>query len=151
MYHRVTRFLRNHPIHRLPIQKDFKILQSVRHNQSNTAAIVRCHHITHVLLIFAERNPGMCRILTGDALMGENERLRIRVHQFFEKLESQYKQVLRERKLREGKGFTINEQALANILVSFSEGKISQYVHSCFTKKPSEDFSEQWLFLLADK
>ncbi|WP_284207506.1 nucleoid occlusion factor SlmA [Thalassotalea eurytherma] len=114
-------------------------------------AIVRCHHITHVLLIFAERNPGMCRILTGDALMGENERLRIRVHQFFEKLESQYKQVLRERKLREGKGFTINEQALANILVSFSEGKISQYVRSGFTKKPSEDFSEQWLFLLADK
>ena len=84
-------------------------------------------------------------------LMGENERLRVRVHQFFEKLESQYKQVLRERKLREGKGFTIGEQALANILVSFCEGKISQYVRSGFDKKPSEDFNEQWLFLLADK
>jgi TetR/AcrR family transcriptional regulator len=114
-------------------------------------ALIRCHHILHVLLIFAERNPGMCRILAGDALMGENERLRARVNQFFEKLESQFKQVLRERKLREGKGFTISEQALANILMAYAEGKINQYVRSDFTKKPSNDFNEQWQFLMADK
>lgn len=113
--------------------------------------LVRCHHVMHVLLVFAERNPGMCRILSGDALMGENERLRSRVHQFFEKLESQFKQILRERKLREGKTFTINEQALANILVAFAEGKISQYVRSGFDKKPSSDFNEQWQFLMASK
>jgi len=113
--------------------------------------LVRCHHVLHVLLVFAERNPGMCRILSGDALMGENERLHIRVHQFFEKLESQFKQILRERKLREGKTFTINEQALANILVAFAEGKISQYVRSGFDKKPSNDFTEQWQFLMASK
>jgi len=112
-------------------------------------SLVRCHHILHVLLIFAERNPGMCRILSGDALMGENERLRTRVNQFFEKLESQFKQVLRERKLREGKGFSINEQALANLLVAFAEGKINQYVRSSFVKKPSEHFNEQWQFLMA--
>ena len=112
---------------------------------------VRCHHITHVLLIFAERNPGMCSILSGDALMGENARLRKRINQIFDKLESQFKQVLRERKLREGKAFSISEQALANILVSFVEGKINQYVRSGFTKKPSSDFKEQWQFLMADK
>jgi len=113
--------------------------------------LVRCHHVLHVLLVFAERNPGMCRILSGDALMGEHERLHNRVHQFFEKLESQFKQILRERKLREKKTFTINEQALANILVAFAEGKISQYVRSGFAKKPSSDFNEQWQFLMADK
>ena len=113
--------------------------------------LVRCHHVLHVLLVFSERNPGMCRILSGDALMGENERLRSRVNQFFEKLESQFKQILRERKLREGKAFTINEQALANILVAFAEGKISQYVRSGFDKKPSNDFNEQWQFLMASK
>lgn len=113
--------------------------------------LVRCHHVLHVLLVFAERNPGMCRILSGDALMGENERLRIRVHQFFEKLGSQFKQILRERQLREGKAFTISEQALANILVAFAEGKISQYVRSGFDKKPSSDFNEQWQFLMASK
>ncbi|MEW6983768.1 nucleoid occlusion factor SlmA [Colwelliaceae bacterium 6471] len=114
-------------------------------------ALVRCHHILHVLLVFSERNPGMCRILSGDALMGENERLRARVNQFFEKLESQFKQVLRERKLREGKNFSINELALANILVSYAEGKVSQYVRSGFNKKPSDDFNEQWQFLMANK
>lgn len=114
-------------------------------------ALTRCHHILNVLLVFAERNPGMCRIMSGDALMGENDRLRARVNQFFEKIEVQFKQVLRERKLREGKSFTINEQALANIIVSYAEGKISQYVRSSFTKKPSEDFSEQWQFLMAGK
>jgi len=114
-------------------------------------ALVRCHHILHVLLIFAERNPGMCRILSGDALMGENERLGTRVNQFFEKLESQFKQVLRERKLREGKGFEINELALANLLVAFAEGKIAGYVRSGFAKKPSESFNEQWQFLMASK
>jgi len=114
-------------------------------------ALVRCHHILHVLLIFAERNPGMCRILSGDALMGENERLRTRVNQLFEKLESQFKQVLRERKLREGKGFSINEQALANLLTAYAEGKIGQYVRSEFQKMPSSDFNEQWQFLMASK
>lgn len=114
-------------------------------------SLVRCHHILHVLLVFSERNPGMCRILSGDALMGENERLRTRVNQFFEKLESQFKQVLRERKLREGKGFDINELALANILVAYAEGKIGAYVRSGFVKKPSENFNEQWQFLMASK
>ncbi|MFD2167373.1 nucleoid occlusion factor SlmA [Thalassotalea euphylliae] len=114
-------------------------------------ALVRCHHILHVLLVFSERNPGMCRILSGDALMGENERLRARVNQFFEKLESQFKQVLRERKLREGKSFSVSEQALANMLVSFAEGKIGQYVRSGFAKKPSDEFNEQWQFLMASK
>jgi TetR/AcrR family transcriptional regulator len=113
--------------------------------------IIRCHHILHVILVFAERNPGMCRILAGDALMGENERLRVRVHQFFEKLETQFKQIIRERKLREGKTFDISELALANVLTVFAEGKISQYVRSGFTKKPSDDFNEQWLFLMASK
>lgn len=111
-------------------------------------ALVRCHHILHVLLVFAERNPGMCRILSGDALMGENERLQVRVHQLFEKLETQFKQVLRERKLREGKGFNQSEQAIANLLLSYAEGKISAYVRSGFTKKPSEEFNEQWQFIV---
>ncbi len=112
--------------------------------------LIRCHHILHVLLVFSERNPGMCRILSGDALMGENERLRTRINQFFEKLETQFKQVLRERKLREGKSFTVSEQALANLLSSYAEGKISQYVRSGFVKKPSQDFNEQWQFLMAN-
>ncbi|TKB45472.1 nucleoid occlusion factor SlmA [Thalassotalea mangrovi] len=113
--------------------------------------LTRCQHIMHVVLVFAERNPGMCRILAGDALVGENERLRVRVHQLFEKLETQFKQIIRERKLREGKAFAINESALANILLAYCEGKINQYVRSGFEKKPSDSFAEQWQFLMQDR
>jgi len=62
-------------------------------------AIVRCEKIVQVLLGFSERNPGITRVLAGDALVGENERLRVRVHQFFERLETQLKQILREANL----------------------------------------------------
>ncbi|TRX55213.1 nucleoid occlusion factor SlmA [Thalassomonas sp. M1454] len=125
----------------------FSRINLILNDQKET--LIRCHHISHVILVFAERNPGMCRILAGDALVGENERLRARVHQLFEKLETQFKQILRERKLREGKNFPINELALANIILAFCEGKISQYVRSGFDKKPSENFNEQWQFLMA--
>ena len=79
--------------------------------------LVRCERIMQLLLLFAERNPGITRILTGDALQGEHERLRERVTHMFDKLESQLKQVLRERKLREGVGFSVDESQLANLRI----------------------------------
>ena len=82
------------------------------------ATASRTELILQLLLVFAERNPGICRILTGDALQGEQERLQERVAQLFEKLETQLKQCLRERKLREGKGFNIDEGELANMLLA---------------------------------
>ncbi|WP_394175690.1 nucleoid occlusion factor SlmA [Thalassotalea litorea] len=127
----------------------FSRINMIMSEQKET--LTRCHHIMHVVLIFAERNPGMCRILAGDALVGENERLRARVHQFFEKLETQFKQIIRERKLREGKAFSINESALANLLLAYCEGKINQYVRSGFEKKPSDSFNEQWQFLMQER
>ncbi|MEM7390269.1 MAG: nucleoid occlusion factor SlmA, partial [Pseudomonadota bacterium] len=78
----------------------------------------RVYNILLLLLAFAEKNPGITRILTGDALQGEQERLRERVQGLFEKLETQFKQVLRERKLREGKAFQSDESTLANFLLA---------------------------------
>ena len=88
----------------------------------------------------------MCRILTGDALHGEQERLRERVLQLFEKLEQQLKWCLRERKLREGKGVN-DEAALANWLLASCEGKIHQFVRSSFTRLPTQHFDAQWLLI----
>ena len=65
-------------------------------------AIVRCEKILSLLLAFTERNPGITRILTGDALAGETERLRTRVAQLFDRFETQLKQVLREAEINEG-------------------------------------------------
>ena len=70
--------------------------------QQELTAISQCQQILTLLLTFVERNVGVSRILTGEALMGENERLGNRVNQLFDKLETQLKQILREGGMREG-------------------------------------------------
>ncbi|MDO2949283.1 nucleoid occlusion factor SlmA [Aeromonas simiae] len=109
--------------------------------------MARCRHILQLLLVFAERNPGITRILNGDALLGENERLRDRIGMLFDKLETQLKQVLREKRLREGQGFQLDEGMLANLLLAYAEGRISQFVRSEFKHKPTTGFEEQWTFI----
>lgn len=106
--------------------------------------LTRCQVILKLVLTFAERNPGISRILTGDALMGEHERLRTRVELLFEKIESQVKQALRERKLREQASFNLDEGILANLLLAYVDGKISQFVRSDFKRLPTTYFDEQW-------
>ncbi|MCP3128786.1 nucleoid occlusion factor SlmA [Shewanella sp. KJ2020] len=107
----------------------------------------RCQLVLQLLLIFAERNPGISRVLNGDALLGENERLRSRISTLFAKIETQLKQILREKTLREGKGFNLDEAILANLLLAFAEGRIAQFVRSEFKLKPTDHFDEQWTFI----
>ncbi|MEH6344580.1 MAG: nucleoid occlusion factor SlmA [Bermanella sp.] len=107
----------------------------------------RIEHTMSLVLTFAEKNPGMCRILTGDALSGETERLRVRIAQFFERLETQIKQILREAELRDVKVTSIESGAAANMLLAFLEGRIRQFVRSEFSNKPLNNWPEQWSFL----
>jgi len=79
----------------------FTRINRIRSEHDSTLS--RLEHAMTLILTFAEKNPGMCRILTGDALSGETERLRARVAQFFERLETQLKQILRESELRDNK------------------------------------------------
>ncbi len=104
----------------------------------------RCEKIVQLLLGFSERNPGITRVLVGDALVGENERLRKRVVQFFERLETQFKQILREVKLNDGVRLAGTIDASANQILVFTEGKMSQFVRTSFSKKPTEYYQEQW-------
>ena len=107
-------------------------------------SLTRCQLILHLILGFAEKNPGITRILNGDALMGEQERLRLRIAKLYERLETQLKQVLRERKLREGKTLSADEAIIANMLISYTDGRINAFIRSSFTRKPTEQFNEQW-------
>lgn len=106
--------------------------------------LVRCQMMLKVVLTFVERNPGITRILTGDALMGEHERLRSRVQNLFGKIESNLKQAMRERRLREQTQTKLDEGVLANLLMAFADGKIAQFVRSEFKRAPTEHFDEQW-------
>ncbi|OUS41481.1 nucleoid occlusion factor SlmA [Oleispira antarctica] len=107
-------------------------------------ADVRCEKTMTLVLTFAEKNPGMCRLLAGDALVGETDRLRQRIHQFFERLETQLKQILREAELREQRVTTLPLAASANMLNALIEGRIRQYVRTEFSVKPTQYWPEQW-------
>jgi TetR/AcrR family transcriptional regulator len=112
------------------------------------SAAKRCEKMMTLLLAFAERNPGITRILTGDALAGESERLHLRVAQLFDRFETQLKQVLREAEVREGLRPVIPLAAAANLLLATAEGRISQYVRSGFQRPPTVDWQQQWQLLL---
>ena len=112
------------------------------------SALERCEKILGLLLAFAERNPGITRILTGDALAGETDRLRTRVAQLFDRLETQLKQTLREAEMREGLRTTIPTAVAANLLLATAEGRICQFVRSEFKRKPTENWADQWLVLI---
>ena len=115
-------------------------------NEENSAEI-RCHNILLLLLTFCDRNPGMTRLLTGDALAGETERLRERIAQFFSRLESQLKLVLREAQIRENLKTTISPTVLANLLLASVEGRLAQFVRSEFKVSPLDNWDTQWNFL----
>ncbi|MFC3678510.1 nucleoid occlusion factor SlmA [Bacterioplanoides pacificum] len=110
----------------------------------------RCEKTLMLVLTFAEKNPGMCRLLSGDALAGETERLRHRIQQFFERIETQLKQILREAEMREGLVPTQTISAEANLLTALLEGRIRQYVRTEFSAKPTQYWDEQWPLIKAN-
>ena len=116
-------------------------------SEERTAAL-RCEKMLTLLLTFTERNPGITRILTGDALAGETERLHLRVAQLFDRFETQLKQVLREAEMREGLRPAISLPAASNLLMAAAEGRISQYVRSGFQRSPTADWSQQWELMM---
>jgi TetR/AcrR family transcriptional regulator len=113
-----------------------------------SSASSRCEKMLTLLLGFAERNPGITRILTGDALAGETERLHVRVAQLFDRFETQLKQVLREAEMREGLRPVLAINTAANLLLATAEGRISQYVRSGFQRAPTEGWADQWQQLM---
>jgi len=123
----------------------FTQINLIKEQQKQTFA--RIEHILYFLLGFAEQNPGITRILTGDALLGENERLQTRIEHVFSKLESQLKLVLREKAIFDGGKLSIDEAIVANLLLAFVEGRMNQFVRSQFKHKPTQYFHTQWPFL----
>ena len=105
---------------------------------------VRLQQLVHLVLVFAERNPGLCCVLTGDALMGENDTLRKRASQFFERLETQVRQTLKEGEIRQGLRSRTTSARGADFVLVFVEGRIQRFIRSSFSRLPSTDFDESW-------
>ncbi|CAK9886943.1 MAG: Nucleoid occlusion factor SlmA [Candidatus Erwinia impunctatus] len=109
--------------------------------------LARLRLIIQLILGFGERNPGLTRILTGHALMFEQDRLQGRINQLFDRIEAQLRQVLREKTLREGAGFETDETILASQLLAFCEGMLSRFVRSEFRYRPTVEFETRWPLL----
>ena len=104
----------------------------------------RCERILTMLLTFSDRNPGITRVLLGEALVGEHERLRARVSLFFDRFETQLKQILREGEQVTELGLRASVAAIANLLMAVVEGRMTQFSRSGFEHSPMESWEQQW-------
>ncbi len=102
----------------------------------------QCEKLVEMLLAFAEKNPGMVRVMTGEALVGEHERLQARINQFFDRVEATLKQSLRV-------GSDADAAGRAGALLRYALGCLHQFAKSGFTRKPNESFSAQKRYLLS--
>ena len=99
----------------------------------------RAARIVTMVVQFAEKNPGMTRVMVGDALVYENERLQSRMNQFFDKIEATLRQVLRDVAVADGSAMpTVDAQVRAGALTAFVVGRLQRFVRSGFRRLPSE-------------
>jgi TetR/AcrR family transcriptional regulator len=107
----------------------------------------RVQQIAILLLGFAEKNPGLARLLQGGVLTGETERLRTRISQFYDRIETQLRQILREGEAANGGRTPVNDSA--RLLLALIEGRIAQFVRSDFKLLPADGWDKQWALLRA--
>jgi TetR/AcrR family transcriptional regulator len=100
---------------------------------------VQARRIVAVLLQFGEKNPGMTRVMVGDALVFEHERLSARMNQFFDRVESQLRQCLRAAAEARGSATpTVDASVLAAALTALAVGRLHRYARSGFKRLPTE-------------
>jgi TetR/AcrR family transcriptional regulator len=109
----------------------------------------QCLRIIAMLVQFAERNPGMARVMVGDALVFENERLQQRMNQFFDKIEATLRQALRTAQPVEDSATpTVDAQVCASALTAFVVGRLQRYVRSGFKQRASEHLEPALMLIL---
>lgn len=113
----------------------FSLINQIAERETHPSA--RLGKTIAMVLQFGEKNPGMCRVMVGDALVYENARLQERMNQLFDKLESHFKQSLRD--LVAGSATpTVDAQAQASLLTAFCMGRLQRYARSGFKRLPTE-------------
>jgi TetR/AcrR family transcriptional regulator len=120
-----------------------KIIESPGDGRSQAAKVAQ------MLLQFAEKNPGMTRVMVGDALVFENDRLLTRMNQFFDKLESALRQALRSAAQQQGSNTpTVDAQVRAGAITALAVGRMQRFARSGFKKSPTEGLDAALQLLL---
>ena len=119
-------------------QSVFTLVNQILEREGATGAQQAAKILT-LLVQFAERNPGMTRVMVGDALVYENERLQQRMNQFFDKIEATLRQVLRGAAAADGSATpSVDAQVRAAVLTAFVVGQLQRFARSGFRRAPSE-------------
>ena len=117
-------------------QSVFTLINQIQERQAGEP-LRQAAAIATLLVQFAERNPGMTRVMVGDALVYENERLQQRMNQFFDRIESTLKQCLRSDSATSSTP-TVDAQVRASLLTAFLLGRLQRFARSGYRKSPSE-------------
>ncbi|WP_036300525.1 nucleoid occlusion factor SlmA [Methylotenera sp. L2L1] len=97
--------------------------------------------IVTMLMVFAEKNSGMTRVLIGDALVNEDDKLQLRINQLYDRIEVTLKQCLRIAETQTGHKH--DAEAQANLIICYIIGRWNQYAKSGFKRKPTEFIEQQ--------
>jgi TetR/AcrR family transcriptional regulator len=100
-------------------------------------ARAKARDIVVMLLNFAEKNPGMTRVLIGDAIVNEDSRLQARVNQLIDRVEASLRQCLRLHGAEDGAGAEQDAAARAHVVMSYVQGVWLQFAKSGFRKSPN--------------
>ncbi len=121
-------------------QSVFTLINQIQERQAGEP-LRQAAAIATLLVQFAERNPGMTRVMVGDALVYENERLQQRMNQFFDRIESTLKQCLRSDSAASATP-TVDAQVRASLLTAFVVGRLQRFARSGFKRLPSEHLED---------
>ena len=124
----------------------FGLINKITSEETN--GLKQLEAITAMLLSFAQKNRGMTRVLIGDALVHENERLQVRINQLHDRVEATFKQALRFAVSQNELPALPDPAARANLIMSFVTGRWHQFAKSGFRRDPMQYWSEQWPSLL---
>lgn len=128
-------------------QSVFSLVNQLGERESHP--VVRSRKLVTLLLQFGERNPGMARVMVGDALVFENERLQQRMNLFFDKIEATLRQNLRDAAAQSGAvAPTVEAQATASVVCAFCVGRLQRFARSGFKRLPSESLEHSLALLL---
>ena len=129
-------------------QSVFTLVNQITEREAEPLA--RSRKLVVMVLQFAEKNPGMARVMVGDALVFENDRLQQRMNQFFDKLESSLRQNLRDAASTAGADTpTLDAQMRASLVLSFLVGRLQRFARSGFKRLPSEHLDVSLALLLS--
>ena len=121
-------------------QSVFTLVNQILEREASSAR-ERASRIVTMVIQFAEKNPGMTRVMVGDALVYENERLQSRMNQFFDRIESTLRQALRGAvvvDIQSSSTPTVDAQVRAAVLTAFVVGRLQRFARSGFRHLPSE-------------